>query len=192
MNHYDAALYLGRFQPFHKGHESVLRHAFDLAETVVVGFGSTDRERTPQNPFTSRERCAMVTACLPEALSDRLRFIYVPDIGHMERWCESVRDKLRDHVDFGAKVCVTGVRKDASTEYVRYLGFPFEAGPHDLSMAATDVRSRYFLGFEEKHYLGMVPFPVAKWLREFRKHPDYAKLCEDFRATVDPNELVRV
>jgi len=51
-------LYLGRFQPFHKGHAAVLDALKDV--DVIVGIGSAFGDPTSDNPFTSRERIEMI------------------------------------------------------------------------------------------------------------------------------------
>ena len=36
----DVAVYVGRFQPFHLGHLALLKHALEIAPTVVLVIGS--------------------------------------------------------------------------------------------------------------------------------------------------------
>jgi len=42
-----AAVVIGRFQPFHNGHLSIVRHALDAAPDVVVVIGSAFQARSP-------------------------------------------------------------------------------------------------------------------------------------------------
>lgn len=49
-------LYIGRFQPFHRGHLSVVREALKHCSKLVIAIGSAQEERTKKNPFSFEER----------------------------------------------------------------------------------------------------------------------------------------
>ena len=53
-------LVIGRFQPFHIGHEFLVRKALDECDKVIVGIGSAEKCYTPENPFTCGERVDMI------------------------------------------------------------------------------------------------------------------------------------
>ena len=59
---------LGRFQPFHRGHESLLIAADEWRRvnapnlTLIIAIGSSNKEESLQNPWTADERYAMVEA----------------------------------------------------------------------------------------------------------------------------------
>ena len=53
---YDYLVFIGRFQPFHNGHASVITKALELANKVIVLAGSANRPRYWYNPFTFDER----------------------------------------------------------------------------------------------------------------------------------------
>ena len=48
----DVAVFILRAQPFHFGHQSVIRRALEQARHVVLLLGSALQPRTPMNPFT--------------------------------------------------------------------------------------------------------------------------------------------
>ncbi|NDB02168.1 MAG: hypothetical protein EBY38_00670, partial [Flavobacteriaceae bacterium] len=56
----DVAVFILRAQPFHFGHQSVIRRALDQSRHVVLLLGSALQPRTPMNPFTHNERAAMI------------------------------------------------------------------------------------------------------------------------------------
>ena len=53
--------YVGRFQPVHEGHESVLREIATEHDELVVGIGSADKSHSLDNPFTAGERHVMLS-----------------------------------------------------------------------------------------------------------------------------------
>ena len=62
------ALLFGRFQPFHKGHLSIVRWAFSRGyEEVVFLVGMASENYTPNNPFTAGERIEMIRFSLRDA-----------------------------------------------------------------------------------------------------------------------------
>jgi nicotinamide-nucleotide adenylyltransferase len=59
-------LLLGRFQPFHKGHEQLVEHIAAEVDEVIVGIGSADASHSVRNPFTAGERIVMITNVLED------------------------------------------------------------------------------------------------------------------------------
>lgn len=57
---YDYLVFIGRFQPFHYGHASVMLEAFKRARHVIVLVGSSNNPRSWRNPFTFDERAKMI------------------------------------------------------------------------------------------------------------------------------------
>lgn len=60
-------VYWGRFKPPHKGRMSVIRR-FRRTCHLVVAIGSSERKNTKSEPFSGRERRAMMEAYLKEEL----------------------------------------------------------------------------------------------------------------------------
>jgi len=58
--------YIGRFQPFHNGHLSMVERIADEVDELVLGIGSADDSHTVRNPFTAGERIMMITKSLVE------------------------------------------------------------------------------------------------------------------------------
>lgn len=73
-------LYIGRFQPFHKGHKSVVETALKQCDKLVIAIGSSQEERTKRNPFSYKEREQMILRSFyAEELYSRIIIIPVPD-----------------------------------------------------------------------------------------------------------------
>ena len=81
----DVAVFILRAQPFHFGHQSVIRRALDQARHVVLLLGSALQPRTPMNPFTHNERAAMIRASFDEADNARIQIVPLMDV----LFCES-------------------------------------------------------------------------------------------------------
>jgi nicotinamide-nucleotide adenylyltransferase len=57
---------VGRFQPFHSGHEQLVEGIAREVDELVVGIGSADASHTVRNPFTAGERMVMITKVLTD------------------------------------------------------------------------------------------------------------------------------
>lgn len=57
---YKLGLVVGRFQPLHKGHVSIIQAALDKCERVIVLIGSCQEKRTLRNPLSYNERKQMI------------------------------------------------------------------------------------------------------------------------------------
>jgi nicotinamide-nucleotide adenylyltransferase len=82
--------YIGRFQPYHNGHQSVLEHIAGEVDEIIIGIGSAQLSHLPDNPFTAGERVLMIT----RALSSLGRPFYVLPIEDIQRnalWVAHVR-----------------------------------------------------------------------------------------------------
>jgi nicotinamide-nucleotide adenylyltransferase len=71
-------LYVGRFQPFHNGHKSVVKEALKHCDRLIIAVGSSQESRTKKNPFTFEERRELIWRSL-KGLNDRVLIIPLPD-----------------------------------------------------------------------------------------------------------------
>ena len=58
------AFYIGRFQPYHLGHQEVLEKIARECEEIIVGVGSAQLSHTFSDPFTAGERISMIMRSL--------------------------------------------------------------------------------------------------------------------------------
>lgn len=89
-NQVNRAFYIGRFQPFHKGHLKVIREIAGEVDELVIGIGSAQLSHTPENPFTAGERILMISRSL-EKLDLYNYVIPIPDIYRNAEWVSHVR-----------------------------------------------------------------------------------------------------
>ena len=69
---YDYLIFIGRFQPFHTGHESVIRKALQLSDKVIVLVGSAYQPRTTRNPWDFNERESFIRLYFSEDENRRI------------------------------------------------------------------------------------------------------------------------
>ena len=110
---------LGRFQPFHKGHEYLVNSALDLAggDELVIAIGSASKGWESNNPWTLEERTAMVKSWLNEQ-NRSATIIGINDINDPPNW---VKHATEFH---GEGVLVTS--DEATKKLYEESAFPVE------------------------------------------------------------------
>lgn len=92
-------LFIGRFQPFHKGHLLVLQGMVKVCSRVVIAIGSCDTCGDDENPFTAEQRRDMIQAALQDVdiiPQFDINFIEVPDMDSDEEWTKHVLEAAGD------------------------------------------------------------------------------------------------
>lgn len=188
MRH-DYLVFIGRFEPFHNGHLTVLRHALGIARKVVVLVGSAGKPRSTRNPWNANEREVMIRAAIGEADAQRLLIRPLADHLYNEAaWISEVQRQVAAAIaaDGGgaeARVGLVGRDKDASSYYLReFPQWELCNVQHCEVLSATEIREHLFSADEGGQLLirANVPAPVAAMLEAFRRTPGYAQLAREF------------
>jgi nicotinamide-nucleotide adenylyltransferase len=79
------AFYIGRFQPYHNGHQSVIDRIAKEADEIIIGIGSAQLSHDTDNPFTAGERVLMITRALASC-SKPFYVIPIEDIKRNALW----------------------------------------------------------------------------------------------------------
>jgi nicotinamide-nucleotide adenylyltransferase len=82
--------YIGRFQPYHNGHQSVLECIADDVDEIIIGIGSAQLSHTLDNPFTAGERVLMITVALA-SLGCPFYVIPIEDIKRNALWVAHIQ-----------------------------------------------------------------------------------------------------
>jgi nicotinamide-nucleotide adenylyltransferase len=90
------ALFVGRFQPFHKGHLKIIKEASKKYDEVIIGIGSSQYKNTYKNPFTKNERKNMIRKSLDDEAIDNYRIVFIPDIHNPPKWVDHVVSIVSD------------------------------------------------------------------------------------------------
>ena len=89
------ALYIGRFQPYHLGHQAVIEKIAEEVEEIVIVIGSAQDSHTPENPFTGGERMEMIYASLREcSLSERCVVTPLQDVQWNSIWVSHLQSMV--------------------------------------------------------------------------------------------------
>ena len=90
------ALFIGRFQPFHKGHLEVIKNVSKEYDKIIIGIGSSQYSNTKENPFTSEERRKMIKKSLDDINIKNYEIIMIPDIHNPPKWVDHILSIFSD------------------------------------------------------------------------------------------------
>lgn len=201
---YDYSVYIGRYQPPHKGHIETIRQALAISEKVIILLGSSNSSMDLKNPFNDFQRKEMILSCFEPQDCERIKIEYIQDRFYQNKhWITDVQmiiersialDGWRDKTS----VALIGLEKDDSSWYLN--SFPqwdfVKVNPHTIEeevtvpINSTDIRYLY--------YRGLLPYikhtvnePVYEYLREFMQTEEYNTLKKEYEHAVEYENLFK-
>ncbi len=79
-------IFIGRFQPFHKGHERVVRQLVKQYGHIIIGIGRPASDAlSARYPFTFAQTRTMLRKALSDILG-RITIVRIEDKHHDEKW----------------------------------------------------------------------------------------------------------
>jgi nicotinamide-nucleotide adenylyltransferase len=156
-------LFIGRFQPFHKGHLATVKFALQRVDQLIIVVGSAQKSHEFRNPFTAGERIRMIKESLDaddEADVRRIMIIPVPDSEVHSLWTHQLDMLVPKYDVVFANDLFTlmlfnerGIRAVEAPLYRRN------------EMRATEVRNRMA---SEETWEDLVPLQVSKVIKEIK------------------------
>lgn len=187
---YDVLAFIGRFQPFHKGHKAVVDEALRRAKKVALVIGSHDAPQTARNPFTTAQRISMVSKVYPNEV-DSGRIHFVPQVDHVysiERWRAGVMTGVTAVANTPftpdpVKIGLIGHSKDHSSFYLK--SFPTWGSvnvPNVDGYNATDIREKLF---RTNQWSSAMPPQVQGYLRWWVGTEEFQKVRDEYQFLTD-------
>lgn len=180
------AVIIGRFQPFHLGHEHLFNVALQENDMLIVALGSSNRTRSIKNPFTVAERKKMIQEWAysqDNGIANRISFVESPDNLYKEwTWKSEIARRVKDTLPVGADcdVRLYGHNKDDSSYYLReFPEWPLRAVSNYHSIDATGIRTSYFEDGIVASYMAL-PVQVSEFLKAFKQTDAYRDLLADW------------
>lgn len=183
MRQYKVAVLIGRFQPFHIGHQEVIREALTRANDVIVVIGSADEPRGYYNPFTFSERQQMIHEAV--GWNKRVWTIGVSDYTYNEdAWIEAVQEAVHSlepakYVK-DSEIALVGHSKDNTSYYLKMfpmwksINVPLYAN----GLSATSIRDKYFS--EPGSLILDTPIETLNFLENFTKSDAWWNLYYEY------------
>lgn len=152
---YDYLVFVGRFQPFHIGHFSVLKLALQKSEKVIVIVGSANRPITAKNPISFENRRALIAALLSEEERKRVSIVPCDDFAYNDvKWETQIQTivqtiTMKEWRAGPTKIGMIGHSKDHSSYYLKkFPQWELYEIPAAYVINATDIRHSIYEGDE--------------------------------------------
>ncbi|MBS7620714.1 nicotinamide-nucleotide adenylyltransferase [Candidatus Bathyarchaeota archaeon] len=153
-------LFVGRFQPFHNGHLSVVKDILKEVDELVIVVGSAQYSHRIDNPFTAGERLVMIRKALEDAEIDlsRVWIVPVPDVHIHMVWVSAVE---------GYTPCFDVVYSNEPLTRRLFIEAGYEVKPIRFRKrdvySATEIRERML---KDGNWEELVPKSVAQFIKE--------------------------
>ena len=153
-------LFVGRFQPFHKGHLEVMKKILEEVDELVIIVGSSQYSHRLDNPFTAGERITMIRKALQEEgiQLSRIWIIPVPDVHQHMLWVYQI-------IGYCPKFDVIYANEPLTCRLFLEAGIKVERVPPMKRKVylATEIRKRILEGGDWEE---LVPSSVVNFIRE--------------------------
>jgi len=176
-------LFVGRFQPIHRGHLKAMKDILEEVDELVIVVGSSQYSHTMENPFTIGERVVMIRQALTEEGVDSSRYwiIPVPDMHIHMIWVAEV-------VGYTPKFDTVYTNEPLTRRLFVENGFKVKPVPfhHREEYSSTEIRERIL---SKKNWEELVPKTVAQFINEIHgawRLRDLAKTDKSKKQTISP------
>lgn len=149
---YDLVVFIGRFQPFHKGHWRLLQEALKHGEQVLVLVGSANLAPDSRNPWKSQARITLIESIVRDhGFADRVIVRPQGDEPYENNlWLASVQREVSAVVGpsrIAPRVALLGHERDRTSNYLRqFPQWELLACTDTDGINATTVRTKFFAG----------------------------------------------
>ena len=176
-------IYIGRFQPFHQGHLTLVEQALTQAKKLVILCGSAQQPRSINNPWSVSEREAMIRSALPKDVQERVVVCGISDrMYNDQKWVGDVQDTIHSILNQGTpEVGPIGLVAPPQDEGFLDLfpQWPQLALPEIEPLYSFKLRDRYFN--QQDLEVGVVPKSVNDWLDEFKRTASFVELAAEWQ-----------
>lgn len=151
-------VFIGRFQPYHRGHHHIVTEALKQVDRLIILVGSASNPCSPKNPLTYDECVTIIESAFSLKDLERIRILPIEDYPYNDhRWIAGVQEAIqkaieinfRDYQYEGSKISLVGHAKDHSSYYLKmFPNFGSIDVPNCDMLNATDIRDHLFQKFD--------------------------------------------
>lgn len=204
---YDYAVYIGRFQPPHKGHIESMCRALEIADNLIVVIGSANASRDLRNPFSDYDRQTMITEALEEygAAIDLVDFEFVEDRYYQNKqWITDVQKTVQNRMGRNGwkdkyNVTLIGYEKDDTSWYLNAFpqwdfteikAYTHVEGLKD-TLNSTQIRDLFYR--EQLPYIeNVITSSTFKYLRNMMHEDTFEWLQKEYQFAMDYEKQFRI
>jgi len=167
---YNVGLFIGRFQPFHCGHESIVRKMLEECERVIIAIGSAQESNTELNPLRYEYRRLMIQKVFPEYF-DRIIIIGITDRTNPsddESWGEYLLNAVYQNIKIKPDVIYQGIENKHNHWFDSFNINIINIDRDLLKVSATEIR-KAILEEDFDYYKEFMPDNLHSEFKNLRK-----------------------
>lgn len=149
-------LFIGRFQPFHNGHLSVIKKMEKECDKIIIAIGSAQYGFYPNNPMTAGERIEAITAALKNKITKLFCIIPIEDINCYPKYVSHVESMV-------PKFDIVYTGNDTVSELFKTSNYKIVDTSHDIVISATKVRKMIT---DKENWKEFIPKEVHDFLKK--------------------------
>ncbi|MFQ6127656.1 MAG: nicotinamide-nucleotide adenylyltransferase [Thermoplasmata archaeon] len=151
-------LFVGRFQPFHRGHLAMVKRILEEHNGITFGVGSSQFKDTQKNPFSFEERARMIRSAMEREGFEDYDIVAIRDLNDDELWVKQVKELIPN-------LFLIYSNDPLTVRLFRERGFDVRVMPlvERNSLSGTKVRKRIL---DNTNWEEFVPPPVRDILVE--------------------------
>jgi nicotinamide-nucleotide adenylyltransferase len=153
------ALFIGRFQPFHKGHLAAIKWILKKEGEINIVIGSNQRLLTKDNPFYFKERKKMVEKTLKKEGIKNFKIFGVHDYKNDIFWAK----KILKITKLNPKKAVVFTKNPWTAKCFKKIRIMVKPHPIFLNrLSGTKVRKKIGAGKEWENLVAKTVFSLLK------------------------------
>jgi len=153
-------LFIGRFQPFHKGHLAAIKWILKKEKKISIVIGSNQESLTKDNPFDFKERKKMIEETLKKEGIQNFKIFGVPDYKNDVFWAKKILKITKPN----PKKAVVFTRNAWTAKSFKKIGIMVKPHPLFLNrLSGTKVRNNMWEG---KKWKNLVSITVSDFLNK--------------------------
>jgi nicotinamide-nucleotide adenylyltransferase len=154
------ALFIGRFQPFHKGHLAAIKWILKKEGKIIIVIGSNKRLLTKDNPFYFKERKEMIEETLKKEGIKNFKIFGVHDYNNDIFWAK----KILKITKLNPRKTAVFTKNTWTSKSFKKIGVMVKPHPLFLNkLSGTKVRNNIREG---KDWRNLVSITVSDFLKE--------------------------
>lgn len=169
---YRCGLYIGRFQPIHVGHESIIRRMLDECKQIIIVIGSAQESGTEKNPFTFEQRADLImNVFYRECLNGRVSILPLRDRyqpANDASWGDYVFQNVWDVTHIVPDVVYEGEEAERNNWYDNQNVEVVRVPRTDIPVSATFVREAIKNGPSVSEHM-LLPRAIRYRVKEMRE-----------------------